>query len=114
MPWQYTSVTTHNLSPNKKIISYIFILNKAIFPDPYDTYGVIQVIQKKIYVPIILKGISDNSSFYSQTANQLPNSKTRNSSFFFTAAFPTQQLSLHSQPATAQTNRPLVYWHLAL
>jgi hypothetical protein len=43
------------------------------------------------------------------TASQLgnlPNGYTQNSSFPYTAASPTQQLSLHSQPATAQTNRP--------
>jgi hypothetical protein len=37
-----------------------------------------------------------------------PNSETQNSSFPCTAAFPTQQLSLHSQPHTAQTNRPSI------
>jgi hypothetical protein len=36
----------------------------------------------------------------------LPNSKTQNNSFSYTAVFPTQQLSLHNQPQTAQTNRP--------
>jgi hypothetical protein len=36
----------------------------------------------------------------------LPNSETRNNSFPDAAAFPAQQLSPHSQPATAQTNGP--------
>jgi hypothetical protein len=46
--------------------------------------------------------------------NKLPNTKTQNSSFHCTAALPAQQLSLNSQPATAQTNRPYIwrraYW----
>jgi hypothetical protein len=37
----------------------------------------------------------------------LPNNEIQNSSFFCTTAFSAQQLSLHSQPQTAQTNRPL-------
>jgi hypothetical protein len=48
---------------------------------------------------------------YQHTARQpakSPNSETRDSSFPYTAAFSAQQLSLHSQLATAQTNRPSV------
>jgi hypothetical protein len=52
-------------------------------------------------------GILVNLSVHSQTASQVAKQQNLKQQLSCTTAFSIQQLSLHSQPATAQTNRPL-------
>jgi hypothetical protein len=96
--------------------AYFFILDEPIFIVVYLRYFIVTNIVLRFDQHLhVFRTMRVFRTIPQRTARQpaiSPNSETQNSSFPCTAAFSTQQLSLHSQPQTAQTNRPLASYQV--